>query len=298
VEKAQECCPFNQKMKLLVLGKTGQVGSDLIELANEKNINFVALDRSELDLSDIESIKQKILNFQFDYLINCAAYTQVDLAESEVELASKINALAVAEMAAACKEKNSTLVHISTDYVFAGAGAQPYKETDKPDPQSVYGSSKLQGEQFALAINPKTWILRTAWVYGEGGSNFPKTIAKHLLAGKELDVVDDQVGAPTWSKNIAEAILNLIQIKPEYGIFNCTNSGETSWFEFAKEIAKSLNIDQSQIKPSKSSSLKRPAKRPNYSVLSSEKWIEAGLNPLPNWLTAWQNASSKVLKIN
>jgi dTDP-4-dehydrorhamnose reductase len=237
-------------------------------------------------------------NFQFDYLINCAAYTQVDLAESEVELASKINALAVAEMAAACKEKNSTLVHISTDYVFAGDGAQPYKETDKPDPQSVYGSSKLQGEQFALAINPKTWILRTAWVYGEGGSNFPKTIAKHLLAGKELDVVDDQVGAPTWSKNIAKAILNLIQIKPEYGIFNCTNSGETSWFEFAKEIAKSLNIDQSQIKPSKSSSLKRPAKRPNYSVLSSEKWIEAGLNPLPNWLTAWQNASSKVLKIN
>ena len=285
-------------MKLLVLGKAGQVGSDLIELANEKNINFVALDRSELDLSDTDSIKQKILNYEFDYLINCAAYTQVDLAESEVELASKINALAVAEMAAACKEKNSTLVHISTDYVFAGAGAQPYKETDKPDPQSVYGSSKLQGEQFALAINPKTWILRTAWVYGEGGSNFPKTIAKHLLAGKELDVVDDQVGAPTWSKNIAEAILNLIQIKPEYGIFNCTNSGETSWFEFAKEIAKSLNIDQSQIKPSKSSSLKRPAKRPNYSVLSSEKWIEAGLNPLPNWLTAWQNASSKVLKIN
>jgi len=285
-------------MKLLVLGKAGQVGSDLIGLLEEKNIDFFALDRSELDLSDTESIKQKILNFEFDYLINCAAYTQVDLAESEVELASKINALAVAEMAAACKEKNSTLVHISTDYVFAGDGAQPYKETDKPDPQSVYGSSKLQGEQFALAINPKTWILRTAWVYGEGGSNFPKTIAKHLLAGKELDVVDDQVGAPTWSKNIAEAILNLIQIKPEYGILNCTNSGETSWFEFAKEIAKSLNIDQSQIKPSKSSSLKRPAKRPNYSVLSSEKWIEAGLNPLPNWLTAWQNASSKVLKIN
>ena len=285
-------------MKLLVLGKTGQVGSDLIELANEKNINFVALDRSELDLSDTESIRQKILNFEFDYLINCAAYTQVDLAESEVELASKINALAVAEMAAACKEKNSTLVHISTDYVFAGDGAQPYKETDKPDPQSVYGSSKLQGEQFALAINPKTWILRTAWVYGEGGSNFPKTIAKHLLAGKELDVVDDQVGAPTWSKNIAEAILNLIQIEPEYGIFNCTNSGETSWFLFAREIAKSLNIDQSQIKPSKSSSLNRPAKRPNYSVLSSEKWIKAGLNPLPNWLTSWQTASGKVLKIN
>ncbi len=285
-------------MKLLVLGKTGQVGSDLIQLANEKNINFVALDRSDLDLMDTESIKQKILNYEFDYLINCAAYTQVDLAESEVEKASKINALAVAEMAAACKEKNSTLVHISTDYVFAGDGVQPYKESDKPDPQSVYGSSKLQGEQFALAINPKTWILRTAWVYGEGGSNFPKTIAKHLLAGKELDVVDDQVGAPTWSKDIAEAILNLIQIAPEYGIFNCTNGGETSWFGFAQEVANSLNIDQSQIKPSKSSSLNRPAKRPNYSVLSSEKWIKAGLNPLPNWFTSWQTASGKVLKIN
>jgi dTDP-4-dehydrorhamnose reductase len=298
VEEAQERCPINQKMKLLVLGKTGQVGSDLIELVKEQNIDFVALDRNELDLTQTDSIKQKILDYEFDYLINCAAYTQVDLAESEVELASKINALAVAEMAAACKEKNSTLVHISTDYVFAGDGAQPYKESDKPDPQSVYGSSKLQGEQFALAINPKTWILRTAWVYGEAGSNFPKTIAKHLLAGKELEVVDDQIGAPTWSKNIAEAILNLIQTEPEYGIFNCTNSGETSWFEFAQEIAKSLNIDQAKVRPSKSSSLNRPAKRPNYSVLSSEKWIKAGLNPLPNWLTSWQTATSKVLKVN
>jgi dTDP-4-dehydrorhamnose reductase len=283
-------------MKILVLGKNGQVGFDLIHLLENRKIEYVALDRNDVNLAEIESIKNLLAKYEFDVLVNCAAYTKVDLAETEVELATKINALAVGEMAKACKEKSAKLVHISTDYVFAGDKSSSYLETDKTDPQSVYGMSKLQGEELALNLNDKTWVLRTAWVYGESGSNFAKTIAGLLKQGKELNVVDDQIGAPTWSKNIAKAILDLIENSPDYGIFNCTNQGETSWFEFAQEIAKTLNLEVKKIKPEKSTNINRPATRPSYSVLSNSKWIKAGLPPLPNWKDAWQEAQSSVLK--
>lgn len=283
-------------MKILLIGKNGQVGSDLVKLLEKNKISFIALDRSDIDLSIIENIKEKILSFDFDYLINCAAYTKVDLAETEIELATKINALAVAEMALACKEKNTNLIHISTDYVFAGDSKTPYLETDATNPQSVYGMGKLQGEEFALQLNPKTWILRTAWVYGAVGSNFAKTISKLLESEKELTVVNDQIGAPTWSLHIAEAILNLIEINPEYGIYNCTNQGEISWFDFAQAIAFTLQIDREVVKPVNSQNFIRPAKRPSYSVLSNKKWNNAGLRPLPTWQDAWNQASELVLK--
>jgi dTDP-4-dehydrorhamnose reductase len=285
-------------MKILVLGKNGQVGSDLVRLLKNSNFEYVALDRTDIDLSNVEEIGIKLASYEFDILVNCAAYTQVDLAESEVELASKINAIAVGELAKACKAKSASLIHISTDYVFAGENNSPYLEDDATDPQSVYGSSKLQGEELALAINEKTWILRTAWVYGEAGSNFPKTIAKLLLAGKDLEVVDDQIGAPTWSQDIAKAILDLINKQPQFGIYNCTNAGEISWFEFAQTIASTLGIEISKVKAVKSNTLTRPAKRPNYSVLSDKKWKQAGLQPLPNWKDAWNLASQKILKFN
>lgn len=283
-------------MRILLIGKNGQVGSDLVKLLEESKLSFSALDRNDIDLSEIEKIKEKIIGFDFEYLINCAAYTKVDLAETEIELATKINALAVAEMAVACKEKNANFIHISTDYVFAGDSKEPYLEIDAADPQSVYGMSKLQGEEFARQLNPKTWILRTAWVYGAAGTNFAKTIGGLLEAGKELTVVNDQIGAPTWSFNVAEAILNLIKVSPKFGIYNCTNQGKISWFDFAQNIAQTLKLDKGKVKPVKSETLSRPAKRPNYSVLSNKKWVEAGLTPLPNWEDAWKLASKSVLK--
>lgn len=283
-------------MKILVVGKSGQVGSDLVNLLSEKSVDFTAIDRNELDLSQVESIREVLSKYEFDYLINCAAYTQVDLAETEVELATKINALAVGELASVCKEKKAKLIHISTDYVFSGDGKTPYQESDETDPQSVYGMSKLQGEELALNLNEKTWILRTAWVYGENGSNFPKTIGKLLKTGRDLEVVDDQIGAPTWSFDLAKAIINLIEVNPPFGIYNCTNQGEISWFEFACEIAKTLGVSPQKIKPVKSSHYLRPAKRPNYSVLSNQKWIKAGLRPMAQWQTAWKAASANILR--
>jgi len=285
-------------MKILVLGKSGQVGSDLVKLLKSKNLEFNALDRNNIDLVEVDNISNFLTKQEFDVLINCAAYTKVDLAETEVELATKINALAVGEIAKSCQKRSAKLIHISTDYVFAGDKNSPYLETDKTDPQSVYGMSKLQGEELALSLNEKTWVLRTAWVYGEQGGNFPKTIAGLLKQGKEIDVVDDQIGAPTWSFNIAEAILNLLEVSPSYGIYNCTNNGETTWFNFAQEIAKSIKVELNKVSPAKSSTLNRPAVRPNYSVLSSTKWISAGLKPLPTWREAWQQAQNSVLKTN
>lgn len=283
-------------MKLLVLGKSGQIGSDLVNLLKNSDLQFTALDRKSLDLSKIENLESQLSDYDFDILINCAAYTKVDLAETEAQLATKINAVAVGEIAKVCNKKSAKLIHISTDYVFAGDKNSPYFETDETNPQSVYGMSKLQGEELATSLNFKTWVLRTAWVYGEFGNNFPKTIGALLEQSKNLDVVDDQFGAPTWSLNIAQAILNLIEISPEYGIYNCTSSGETTWYKFAQEIAASLSVSRDKVKPIKSSMSNRAAARPNYSVLSNEKWVNAGLNPLPHWLDAWQKAQNSVLK--
>ena len=282
-------------MTWVILGANGQLGKELYYLLKSSNIEVIGLTKNEIDLANPESIIEKLSKYPAEYLVNCAAYTQVDKAEEEIDLAYKVNGLAVGQVAKYALENYIPFVHISTDYVFDGSSKTPYKETDQTNPQSVYGKSKLLGEKETLLRNPKAYILRTAWVYGAHGRNFPKIIADKLRSGESLQVVNDQIGSPTWTFDLANAIIGILEKKPDSGIYHVTNTEFCSWFEFAQEIAKSLRIDENKISPTTSDKFIRPAKRPSYSVLSNEKWIKAGLKPLPSWRKSWQNAALDLL---
>jgi dTDP-4-dehydrorhamnose reductase len=282
-------------MTWLVLGAKGQLGQELIHLLKIKNIGAIGTDRNEIDFTKPNEIAEKLTKLNPSHIVNCGAYTQVDKAEEEPELANLINAQAVGVIAKFASERKIPFVHISTDYVFDGTSTIAYLEADKVNPQSVYGSSKALGEKEASENNPESYILRTAWVYGEYGSNFPKVIAKKLRNNEELNVVNDQVGAPTWTFDLASAIIEILDKKPKPGIYHITNSESCSWFEFAQEIAKTLNIEENLVKPTDSKSFVRPAVRPKFSVLSNTKWENAGLTPLRSWKEAWDKAATTVL---
>jgi dTDP-4-dehydrorhamnose reductase len=282
-------------MTWLVLGANGQLGQELIRLLKVKNIEAIGTDRNEIDFAKPNEIAEKLTKLNPSHIVNCGAYTQVDKAEEEPELANLINAQAVGVIAKFASERKIPFVHISTDYVFDGTSTIAYLEDDKINPQSVYGSSKALGEKEASGNNPDSYILRTAWVYGEYGSNFPKVIAKKLRNNESLNVVIDQVGAPTWTFDLASAIIEILEKRPKPGIYHITNSESCSWFEFAQEIAKTLNVDGKFVKPTDSKSFVRPAVRPKFSVLSNTKWENAGLTPLRSWKEAWDKAATTVL---
>ena len=282
-------------MTWLVLGANGQLGQELINLLKIKNIEGIGTDRNEIDFAKPNEITQKLEKLNPSHIVNCGAYTQVDKAEEEPELANLINAESVGKIAKFASDRKIPFVHISTDYVFDGTSNSPYLEDDKVNPQSVYGSSKALGEKFALENNPDVYILRTAWVYGEYGNNFPKVIANKLKNSESLNVVNDQIGSPTWTFDLASAIIEILEKKPKPGIYHVTNTESCSWFEFAQEIAKSLKVDLNLVKPTDSKSFVRPAVRPKYSVLSNKKWINAGLTPLRSWKEAWAKAAPTIL---
>jgi dTDP-4-dehydrorhamnose reductase len=282
-------------MTWLVLGAKGQLGQELIQLLKIKQIEATGTDRNEIDFAKPNEIAEKLTKLNPSHIVNCGAYTQVDKAEEEPELANLINAQAVGVIAKFASERKIPFVHISTDYVFDGTSTIAYLEDDKINPQSVYGSSKALGEKEASGNNPDSYILRTAWVYGEYGSNFPKVIAKKLRNNESLNVVIDQVGAPTWTFDLASAIIEILEKRPKPGIYHITNSESCSWFEFAQEIAKTLNVDGKLVKPTDSKSFVRPAVRPKFSVLSNTKWENAGLTPLRSWKEAWDKAATTVL---
>ena len=282
-------------MTWLVLGAKGQLGQELIHLLKIKNIEATGTDRNEIDFVKPNEIAGKLAKLNPSHIVNCGAYTQVDKAEEEPELANLINAQAVGVIAKFASERKIPFVHISTDYVFDGTSTIAYLENDKVNPQSIYGSSKALGEKEALDNNPESYILRTAWVYGEYGSNFPKVIAKKLRNNESLNVVKDQIGAPTWTFDLASAIIEILEKRPKPGIYHITNSESCSWFEFAQEIEKTLNVDENLVKPTDSKSFVRPAVRPKFSVLSNTKWENAGLTPLRSWKEAWDKAATTVL---
>ena len=268
-------------MKILITGANGLLGHELSSVL--KDHSLILLSHSQLDISDIDSVNKKIDSTSPDIIINSAAYTQVDNCETNYDLAFKSNAIGPKNLAIKCKQLDIPLIHISTDYVFEGnENKSPLVEDDKLGPKTIYGKTKLEGEKFVKENCDKYFILRTAWLYGEG-KNFVKTMLNLSEKNKELKVVNDQIGSPTYAKDLANAIKEIIEKKSDkYGIYHVTNKGEVSWYEFAKKIFE-INKIEIKVIPVTSEEFPRPAPRPHYSVLSNQKWINSGFTPMRNY---------------
>ena len=275
----------NNVFNILVTGSKGQLGSEIKGLSSNYSYNFFFTDRLNIDITNKDNIKDFCQTNNINVIINCAAYTAVDKAESDIENADLVNRKAVKKLAIVSSELNIKLIHISTDYVFDGRNFKPYKEEFQVNPQGVYGKTKLEGELELININPKnSLIIRTSWVYSYYGNNFVKTM---LRLGKEKDslgVVFDQIGTPTYALHLAKIILDIIpQIENEkVEIVNFSNEGVVSWYDFAKEIMKMAKID-CKINPIESFQYPTPAVRPHFSVLNKAK-IKAMFNvEIPYW---------------
>lgn len=275
--------------KILITGENGQLGSELKELSSSyPQYDFTFVDRNTLDLSNLCKLEDYFDNQTFDTIINCAAYTAVDNAESEVDHANTINHRAVSLLAKIAKKKNIILVHISTDYVFDGQNYRPYLETDPTDPQGVYGRTKRDGENTILSVAPaNSIIIRTSWVYSSFGNNFVKTMLRLGKERESLGVIFDQVGTPTYARDLAKTILDILpQIKndsPE--IYHYSNEGAISWYDFAQAIFELSNI-QCNINPITTDQYPTPAVRPHYSLLNKAKIKNDFKISIPYWRDA------------
>ena len=276
----------NKPLTILVTGANGQVGNELQVLApGFADYRFLFVTKAALNIADAIATEKYFLNNTIDFCINCAAYTAVDKAESEKENAFLINATAVATLAAVCKKNNTQLIHISTDYVFDGTANQPYKETNKTNPVSVYGESKLQGEELAMQNAPSTIIIRTAWLYSSFKANFVKTMLRLMKEKESINVVSDQFGCPTYAADLAAAIMQIItsnQSNKNPGIYHYSNTGISNWYEFAVAIKKIMGSN-CVINPIITAQYPTAAKRPAYSVLDTLKIRETFKLHIPSW---------------
>ncbi|WP_295113830.1 dTDP-4-dehydrorhamnose reductase [uncultured Methanobrevibacter sp.] len=270
-------------MKILITGSNGMLGHDLIEVLKDDH-ELILTTSKTLDITDRDRVIEFIVENSPDIVINSAAYTNVDGCEENQELAYAVNGDGVKNLALACSEVDCPLVHISTDYVFKGDNTRPWIEDDEIGPISVYGKSKLKGEEAILEILDKFFIVRTAWLYGINGGNFPKTMLELAKNHSEITVVYDEVGTPTYTPDLAEAISQLIETD-YYGIYHITNSGYCSWCEFARYIFEVAEKDVKVI-PVTASEFARPAPRPHYSVLENKNWVDSGFKPLRDYKDA------------
>jgi dTDP-4-dehydrorhamnose reductase len=276
----------------LITGANGQLGSDLqLALARDADAKVTAVGRGETDITDSAAVTSLIADVRPDVVINAAAYTAVDQAETDEATAYRVNGTGPAWLATAVAKHGGRLVHVSTDYVFAGDAHEPYGVDAPTAPRSAYGRTKLAGERAVLELLPEHgYVVRTAWVYGANGPNFVKTMARLERERDTVSVVDDQRGSPTWSADLAGALVELGRTAPVAGVYHCTNGGDTTWFGFTRAIFDELGADPERVTPTTTDAFPRPAPRPAYSVLSDSAWRAAGLTPLPDWRDALQRA--------
>jgi dTDP-4-dehydrorhamnose reductase len=284
-----------KKNTILVTGANGQLGMELAVLSKEHpDFQWIFTDRSTIDLANLENIESKLASYSADILINCAAYTAVDKAESEVDLADQINHLAVGKLSDWCFRNTCKFIHISTDYVFDGTSSVALREDAATAPLNVYGQTKRAGEELCLVNNPDAIILRTSWVYSEFGNNFVKTMKKLMHEREELNIVNDQIGSPTYANDLARAIIQIIQQERWHaGIYHYSNEGELSWFEFAVKI-KELLGSTCKLNGIPTEAYPTPAKRPKFSLLDKEKLKETFNAEVPHYLTSLTNCLSKI----
>ena len=258
--------------RVLVTGSNGQLAKSIHKVSRTyDNITFVYTDIEELDITNQSALNSSFTDQKFHYCINCAAYTDVDKAETDIETAHKINVTGAQNLASVCSEFGVVLIHISTDFVFDGENDQLYKEEDHPLPLSIYGQTKLDGEKASKSVFENYFIIRTSWLYSEFGNNFMKTMLRLGNERKELSVVNDQIGTPTYAKDLANIILNIIDSQnQDFGLFHFSNEGLVSWYDFAKEIFLKEGI-LVELTPIPTSKYPTPARRPKYSVLDKTK---------------------------
>ncbi len=267
-------------MKVLVTGYAGQLGWDVVHQLEGRGVECRGVDMQDFDLTDGAAVMKYVTGYQPDVIVHCAAYTAVDRAESEPEICAAVNGMGTTHMVRAALQVGAKLVYISTDYVFPGTGETPWKEEDEYGPQNVYGLTKMQGETAVRSLMTRFFILRTSWVFGLHGKNFVKTMLNLGAEKKELRVVDDQVGSPTYTQDLARVICDLIPTD-KYGIYHVRNEGFLSWAQFARMIMAGRNLP-CRIVPVSSAEYETAAKRPLNSRMSAEKLQAAGIRPMPS----------------
>ena len=253
-------------MKVLITGAKGMLGQDMVAEFQRRDYEVHAADHKTLDITDIQAVRAAITALRPDIVVNCAAYTDVDKAESKPEIAMRVNGLGPRNLALACEATGAVLLHISTDYVFDGEKEGPYEIWDTPNPINVYGKSKLWGENYVRSLMHRYFIVRTSWLFGKGGRNFVTTMLELAKRGEPIRVVNDQRGCPTYTVDLARACADLVE-SGCFGIYHVTNQGATTWYEFAKEIFTIIGIPV-VVEPIRTEEFPRPAKRPKNSVLS------------------------------
>lgn len=290
-------------LALLVTGAGGQLGSELLRRAHtQRDVPFAkGLPRGQLDLTDAFVVRDAVAEWarvvrsdspaHRRVLVNCAAYTAVDAAETDEDEAFAVNASGPALLATACVEAGIELIHVSTDYVFPGNAQIPYEPGDPTGPRTAYGRTKLAGEEAVRTIHPTgSRVVRTAWLYGGKGPSFVHTMASLEKSRDTVTVVDDQVGSPTWVGDLAEGLLSLARSDAPAGTYHATNEGAVTWCGFARAVFEELGADPSRVLPTDTAGFPRPAPRPAYSVLSGRAWAEAGLPPMRGWREALAEA--------
>lgn len=280
----------NFTIKVLVTGYSGQLGYDVVKRLDELGIETIGVSKNDFDITNKKATQDFILNYRPDVIVHCAAYTAVDKAEVDREMCYKVNVEGTKYIAEVCKLIDAKLVYISTDYVFNGEGNQSFAENDRTNPINYYGYTKEKGEQIVRETIESHFIIRTSWLYGENGSNFVKTMLKLADEKEEINVVNDQIGSPTYTKDLANLICDMLQTN-KYGTYHATNEGFCSWYDFAKKIFELTNKNV-KVNPILSKEFLSRAKRPLNSRLSKDLLVQKGFNRLPNW----EDALSRFLK--
>lgn len=276
----------------VVTGAEGMLGTDLVDMLAARGASVVSHTRASMDVTDAEAVASAVE--PGDIVVNCAAYTAVDAAEADVELAMQVNGHGAGNVAKACAAQGALMIHLSTDYVFAGDATEPYREDTPPAPLSAYGRSKAAGEAEVIASGAEHLLVRTGWLYGASGTCFPRTIARIARERGAVSVVADQFGQPTWTRDVVQYIVALVEAEAPSGTYHGTASGQTSWFEFAREVCLSAGLGDI-VTPIRSSDYPQRARRPAWSVLGHDAHEALGIPSIGNWLERWRVAAPEVL---